>query len=196
VTTPSPAPTIGKKLLPPAVTIWWVPDPNSSGGPGIANVDAPQVTEIGTAAQPVTGVVNLSCAMTAAMTLGWTDRDTDTTEGLCDNSNVKNPIRKNYDAKLTFFFDSNVAGINPPSSIYNQAIDIFKTPDPLRLGFLVQRIGPSPRVSPDPAVGDFVAVYKFFAGDPNIKNDAKAPIQMEVSFYSQGISSNGIVQLT
>jgi hypothetical protein len=204
-------------MLPPNLTVWWVPDP-----PGIVNVDAPKVAEINAG-------YNLSCAMTAAYTLGWTDRDTDATEGLCDDSNVKNPIRKNYDGKLTFFLDSTLGDktiqpwwpiipqspyppappASPRNTLYNWAFLLFRNPvnvstNSLHAGYLVQRIGKSPKGTTTPtdyttaapaAVGDYVTVFRFYAGDPSVKVDAKAPLQMEVSFYAQGLSSNGLVQV-
>jgi hypothetical protein len=178
--------TIAKKLLPPNITIWWVPeDPTSTPPkPGIANVNAPTAAEINAG-------TNISCAMVADFTLGWTERDTDDSAGLCDDANVSNPLRKNYESTLTFFLDENRTDA---TSIYNKVQDLFQVP--LQLGYLVQRIRSSPGSVSSPTVavaGDEVTVFKFLSGDPNILNDPAAPIQMEVVFYAQGVSSNGIV---
>jgi hypothetical protein len=167
---------MAKKLLPPNITIWWVPDP-----PGISNVNTPTVAEINAG-------VNISCAMTADFTLGWTERDTDDTAGLCDDANVQNPLRKNYEATLTFFLDDDPTDV---ASIYNQTLGMFRTP--LKQGYLVQRIGGNPRTKPNAVAGDLVTVFKVISGDPTIINDPAAPIQMEIVFYAQGVSSDGIV---
>lgn len=169
---------MAKKMLPPNISIWWVPDPA-----GIANVDAPTAPEINAG-------INISCALTADITLGWTDRDTDDTAGLCDDANVANPLRKNYEGQLNFFLD---ADKDDNTSVYNTAKDIFRTP--LQLGYLVQRIGKHPRTYPNAADGDEVTVFKFLSGDPNIANDPSAPVQMQVTYYAQGVSSNGIVHV-
>lgn len=187
------------KLLPPSITIWWVPEDTAASPPlpGIANVNAPKATEINAG-------TNISCAMVADFTLGWTERDTDDTAGLCDDSNVSNPTRKNYEGTLTFFLDANRAD---NTSIYNKVQDLFQLgmsaasppqPVPLRSGYLVERIRKRPGTvnTPDTAaVGDEVTVFKFLSGDPNILNDPAAPVQMEVVFYAQGVSSNGIVKV-
>lgn len=171
------------KMLPPNITIWWVPDP-----PGIADVDAPTAAEINAG-------TNISCAMTADFTLGWTDRDTDDTAGLCDDANVANPLRKNYEAQLTFFMDANIAAAGEvgDTSVYNKVFGLFKTP--LKAGYLVQRIGKHPRKDPTAVADDWVTVFKVISGDPNILNDPGAPVQMQTTFYAQGVSSNGIVQV-
>lgn len=167
---------MAKKLLPPNITVWWVPDP-----PGIANVNAPTAAEINAG-------TNISCAMAADFTLGWTERDTDDTAGLCDDANVQNPLRKNFEATLTFFLDEDPTDV---TSIYNTVREIFSTP--LQAGYLVQRIGGHPRTSPLAVDGDLVTVFKVLSGDPNIINDPAAPVQMEIVFYAQGVSSDGIV---
>ena len=168
------------KMLPPNVTVWWVPIPA-----GIANVNCPTAAEINAG-------VNISCALTTDLTLGWTERDTDDTGGLCDDANVANPTKKNYEGTLNFFLDREL-GDAKPESVYNEALELFKTP--LQPGYLVQRIGKHPRNVPDAADGDYITVFKFLSGDPNIVNDATAPVQMEVVFYAQGESSDGIVQV-
>lgn len=178
------------KMLPPAITVWWVDagDQTADGyegvyGAGIANVSAPTSAEINAG-------INISCAMTTDFTLGWTDRDTDDTRGLCDDAAVANPTTKNYEATLNFFLDRDPNKAD--ESIYNDVMELFKKP--LRSGFLVQRIAKHPRNEPDCEPGDRLTIFQFFSGDPNILNDATAPIQMEVVFYAQGQSSDGIVQ--
>jgi hypothetical protein len=111
---------VARKLLPPNITIWWVPeDPTSTPPkPGIANVDAPTAAEINAG-------TNISCAMVADFTLGWTERDTDDSAGLCDDANVSNPLRKNYESTLTFFLDENRTDA---TSIYNKVQDLFQVP--------------------------------------------------------------------
>lgn len=176
------------KMLPPSVTVIWVDSGPQDGyegsyGNGIANVSAPTSAEINAG-------INISCAMTTDFTLGWTDRDTDDTRGLCDDAAVANPTTKNYEATLNFFLDRDPN--KAEESIYNEVLELFKKP--LRSGYLVQRIGKHPRSQPAVEAGDRLTIFSFFSGDPNILNDATAPIQMEVVFYAQGESSDGIVQ--
>lgn len=164
------------KMLPPNVSVWWVPST-----PGIDDIDSPTVAEINAG-------TNISCAIVDPYTLGWTDRDTDDSASICDDSNVETPTRKNYEGDLTFFRDGDMDDI---ASVYNIAADLFKTP--LQQGFLVQRIGKNPNSFPNVAAGDEVSVFLFLSGDPNIVKDNDAPVQMQVRFYAQGQSSNGLV---
>lgn len=178
------------KMLPPAITIWWVDDGDQTAfgyegvyGAGFADISAPTSAEVNAG-------INISCAMTTDFTLGWTDRDTDDTRGLCDDAAVANPTTKNYEATLNFFLDRDPNKVE--ESIYNEVLELFKKP--LRSGYLVQRIARHPRREPDCEPGDRLTIFKVYSGDPNILNDATAPIQMEVVFYAQGESSDGIVQ--
>lgn len=164
------------KMLPPNVTVWWVPST-----PGIADIDNPTAAEINAG-------TNISCAIVDPYTLGWTDRDTDDSASICDDSNVETPTRKNYEGDLTFFRD---ADLDDVVSVFNIAATLFKTP--LQQGYLVQRIGKNPNTDPMAATGDEVSVFEFLSGDPNIIKDNDAPIQMQVRFYAQGRSSTGLV---
>lgn len=166
------------KMLPPNVSVWWVPST-----PGIDDIDAPTAAEINAG-------TNISCAIVDPYTLGWTDRDTDDSASICDDSNVETPTRKNYEGDLTFFRDANMSDV---ASVFNIAADLFKTP--LQQGFLVQRIGKNPNTFPTAAAGDEVSVFEFLSGDPNIVKDNDAPVQMQVRFYAQGRSSNGLVDV-
>lgn len=179
------------KMLPPSITVWWVDDGDQTDsgyegvfGEGFEDISAPTSEEINAG-------LNISCAMTTDFTLGWTDRDTDDTRGLCDDAAVANPTAKNYEATLNFFLDRDPNKLD--ESIYNDVMMLFKKP--LRAGYLVQRIAKHPRTEPEAESGDWVTIFKFFAGDPNILNDATAPIQMEITFYAQGESSDGLVQV-
>ena len=82
------------KALPPSLTIWWVDESDQTSlgyegvhGAGFADLDHPTAAEINAG-------INISCALTTDITLGWTDRDTDDTRGLCDDSNVATPTAK------------------------------------------------------------------------------------------------------
>lgn len=178
------------KMLPPSISVFWVDDGDQTDagyegvyGAGIANIDEPTSAEINAG-------INISCAMTTDFTLGWTDRDTDDTRGLCDDAAVANPTTKNFESTLNFFMDRDPNKAD--ESIYNEVLELFKKP--LRSGYLVQRIAKHPRRDPEVEPGDRLTIFKFYSGDPNILNDATAPIQMEVVFYPQGESSDGIVQ--
>ena len=179
------------KMLPPSITAWWVDDGDQTAecyvgqyGNGFEDISCPTSAEINAG-------LNISCAMTTDFTLQWTERDTDDTRGLCDDAAVANPTTKNYESTLNFFLDRNPN--KEEESIYNEVMQLFKKP--LRSGYLVQRIARHPSREPEAQEGDWVTVFKFYSGDPNILNDATAPIQMEVVFYAQGASSDGLVQV-
>lgn len=179
------------KSLPPSLTIWWVDeyDQTSEGyegsfGEGFADINNPTAAEINAG-------INISCALTTDLTLGWTDRDTDDTRGLCDDSNVATPTSKNYEGQLNVFVDRDPNKTD--ESIYNEVLELFKKP--LRSGYLVQRISKHPVNDPIAVEDDRVTIFKFLSGDPNIVNDATAPLQMQPTFYAQGQSSDGIVQV-
>lgn len=167
-------------MLPPNVSVYWVPAP-----PGIDDINAPTADEINAG-------VDISCAITVDnFTLGWTDRDLDDSRSLCDTDNVENPTAKNVEADITFFLD---ADFEDNTSVFNEVMELFETP--LQRGFLVQRIGKNPNSEPLVVAGDRVTVFDVLSGDPNIENDGTAPVRMQVRFYAQGQSSDGIVTVT
>jgi hypothetical protein len=179
------------KALPPNISIFWVDDGDQTTlgyegvyGEGIVNVDAPTAAEINAG-------LNITCALTTDLTLGWTERDTDDTRGLCDDSNVANPTAKNYEGQLNIFVDQDPNKVD--ESIYNDVMRLFKKP--LRQGYLVQRISKHPVRNPNIVDGDWVTVFKFLSGDPNVITDASAPLQLQPTFYPQGVSSDGLVQV-
>jgi hypothetical protein len=153
-------------------------------GQGFADLDHPTAAEINAG-------LNISCALTTDIKLGWTDRDTDKTRGLCDDSNVETPTAKNYEGQLNIFLDRDPNKVDP--SIYNDVLHLFRKP--LRSGYLVQRISKHPVKDPTAVNGDWVTIYKFLSGDPNVINDATAPLQLQPTFYPQGQSSEGLVQV-
>lgn len=179
------------KSLPPSIGLWWIDDGDQTSqgyegvfGDGIVDLSHPTAAEINAG-------VNISCALTTDLTLGWTDRDTDDTRGLCDDSNVATPTAKNYEGQLNVFIDRDPNKVD--ASIYNDVLMLFKKP--LRSGYLVQRISKHPVNNPEVVDTDWVTVFKFLSGDPNIINDATAPLQMQPTMYAQGQSSDGIVQV-
>lgn len=170
-----------QKMLPPNIRVDWIPlTTGEEGTSSIANVDAPTVEELNAGE-------NITCAITSSdYTLGWTDRDTDDSKSLCDDSNVENPVYKNYEADLTFFRDAN---LDNNESVYNLAYDLFKTP--LQQGYLVERVG---RPNDEPYVdGDEVSIFQVLSGDPRTMHEDGVPVRMQLRFYMQGRSSNGIV---
>jgi hypothetical protein len=169
-----------RKMLPPNIRVDWIP--TSADEPGIVDVNAPTAEELNAGE-------NITCAITSPdYTLGWTDRDTDDTKSLCDDSNVATPIYKNYEGNLTFFRD---ADRENALSAYNIAYELFKTP--LQPGYLVERVG---KPYDEPYVdGDEVSVFYFLSGDPNTMHEDGTPVRMQVMFYAQGRSSEGIVEV-
>lgn len=171
------------KMLPPNITVLWVPEP-----PGIADINVPTADELVWVEDAATGpAVNITCAITQAdFTLGFTERDTNTDKSLCDDSNVATPIYKNYEATLTFFRD---ADLDNAASVYNIAYELFRTP--LQPGYLVTRVG---KLNTEPIVdGDDVQIFYVLSGDPiDVHNDGE-PVKMTVNFFPQGRSSNGYV---
>jgi hypothetical protein len=167
------------KLLPPNIKVVWVP---ALPPPGIEDINAPTAEELNEG-------IDITCAITSAdYTLGWTERDTDDSKSLCDDSNVSNPVYKNYEGNLTFFRDADAENVE---SVYNIAYDLFRTP--LQPGFLVERVG---KPQDEPFVdGDDVSIFYFLSGDPRTVNEDGAPIRMQVMFYPQGRSSDGIVEV-
>lgn len=173
-----------QKLLPPSITVLWVP-----GEDGIADVNAPTAEELEFDLEdPETGVAyNISCAITQSdYTAQFTDRDTDNTKSLCDDSNVETPIYKNYEVTLTFFLDADETTVE---SAYNVAYELFKTP--LSYGYIVTRVR-HPYDTPFED-GQDVQVFYVQAGDPQIVHEEGAPVRMTVPFLPQGRSSNGLV---
>lgn len=164
-----------QKMLPPNIRVDWIP-----ADPGIADINAPEASELNDGE-------NISCAITSAdYTLGWTDRTTDDSKSLCDDSEFENPIYKNYEADLTFFRDRNREEV---ASVYNIAYELFRTP--LQDGFLVERVG---KPYDEPYVdGDEVSVFAVLSGDPRTMHEDGVPVRMQLRFYMQGRSSNGIV---
>lgn len=164
-----------QKMLPPNITVTWVP-----AELGIADIDAPTAAELNAG-------TNITCAITSAdYTLGWTERDTDDAKSLCDNSNTATPIYKNYEGDLTFFRDQNRTNVE---SAYNIAYELFKTP--LQYGYLVERVG-KPADAPYEN-GDEVSIFYFLSGDPRTLHEDGTTVRMQVMYYAQGSSSNGIV---
>lgn len=172
------------KMLPPNITVLWVPLAN-----GIADLDAPTTEELGFTldvdASDVGPAYNITCAITQSdFAANFTARDTNDDKSLCDNSNVETPIYKNYEVTLTAFRD---ADIENNESVYNLFYELFR--QPLQPGYIVTRIG---KLHNEPMVdGDHVQVFEVLSGDPqNVHNDGE-PIKMTVNFFPQGSSSDG-----
>lgn len=164
-----------EKMLPPNVTVTWVP-----GEAGIEDINAPTAEELNAGE-------NITCAITSAdYTLGWTERDTDDSKSLCDDSNVETPIYKNYEADLTFFRDSDREN---NESVYNTVYELFKIPR--QRGLLVERVGKN--ADAEYVDGDEVSVFDFLSGDPRTLHEDGVAVRMQTMFYPQGRSSNGIV---
>lgn len=182
-----------QKMLPPNVSVYW-----AAGYDAIADINAPTVAELTAAWTPPdftadpavqgSGVLNVSCAVVDPFTLGWTDRDTDDSASICDDSNVETPTRKNYEAQIQFFREGDSADT---ASVYMQSYEAFKKP--MQPGYLIKRVGK--RAGEPIVAGDEVQVFQVLSGDPNSINDNEGPVQSDIRFYAQGVSSDGWVEV-
>ena len=172
------------KMLPPNITVLWVPLEN-----GIADLNAPTAEELeftlDVDASDVGPAYNITCAITQSdFSANFVARDTNTDKSLCDNSNVETPIYKNYEVALTAFRDANIEN---NESVYNLFYELFRRP--LQPGYVVTRVG---KLHNEPIVnGDHVQIFEVLSGDPqNVHNDGE-PVKMTVNFFPQGSSSDG-----
>jgi len=172
------------KMLPPNITVLWVPLV-----PGIADINAPTAEQLEFNLEtPEEGAAyNITCAITQSdFTAQFTSRDTNNDKSLCDDSNVETPIYKNYEVSLTAFRDEDTPD-DKPESVYNVFYELFRTP--LQNGYIVTRVG---KQNDEEFVdGDHVQIFLVRSGDPqNVHNEGE-PIKMTVEFLPQGQSSNG-----
>lgn len=156
------------KMMGAKTAIWWITDPTF-------NPDAPQ-------AALLTNAANISCAIEAGYTLGPVKSQSDSSASICDNSHFENPTFYNYDGKLTFFREGNLADT---VSDYYKAFNFFKSGTAtLITGYLVKRIGYLSTVAP--AAGQIVSSYKFIFDNPMDMDDGTAPIRFQTEFKQQG----------
>lgn len=158
-----------KKMMSPKTTIWWVDED------GVVDPLHPKVSEL------VAGE-NISCAIVRGYTLNPTASDTDNTASICDSGNVVNPTFDNYEATLTFFYESDDTDTE---SVFKTATDLFEVKG--ARGYLYRRIGKlssMPPVATDKVEGFFVQ-----SDNPSTVDggDNGGPIQLTVPFLQQGL---------
>jgi len=157
-----------KKMMSPNTTIVWVDedavvDPLN---PTVAELNAGQ---------------NISCAIVRGYTLNPTASDTDGTASICDEGNVETPTYDNYEASLTFFYESDDTDT---TSVFLIATELFELKG--ARGYLYRRIG---KKSKEPFVaGDTVEGFFVESDNPQTIDggDSGGPIQLTVPFLQQG----------
>lgn len=155
------------KMMSPNTTIWWVTD--------VAyNPDVPSAAKL-------TNAANISCAIVAGYTLNPKDSDTDDSKSICDGSNTKTPTFYNYEGKITFFRDADLAAT---TSDFAKAFAFFKTRGSAAGGYLVRRVGYASTVAA--AIGHKVSSFKFVSDYPQDVVTDGGPIEFTTPFMSQG----------
>jgi hypothetical protein len=122
---------------------------------------------------------NISCAIETGYKLNPTKSDTNNKKSICEDANVENPVRYNYEGDLTFFREGDLADTTSPFSI---AFAFFGTVR--KTGYLVRRTGLSN--SAVVAVAQKVDSFKFISDYPKdvIDNDL---IEFNTKFHPQGL---------
>lgn len=158
-----------KKMMSPNTTIWWVDED------AVKDPLAPTVAEI-KAGQ------NISCAIVRGYTLNPTASDTDGTASICDEGNVETPTYDNYEASLTFFYESDDEDTN---SVFKIATDLFEIKG--ARGYLYRRIGKKSKV--EVSADDTVEGFFVESDNPQTVDggDSGGPIQLTVPFLQQGM---------
>ena len=160
------------KMMAPNTRIDWYPEN------GFADPENPTVAELNAG-------TNISCAIVAGYTLGFTDSDTNDERSICDEGNVQTRGFANYEASLSFF-RAPLAATDPDSLVYDAARDIFKSELHVS-GFLVSRQGK--KAGQAYVVGDNVNLFKVTSDlYRDVSGDAGASIQFEVPFLQQGVA--------
>lgn len=157
-----------KKMMSPNTTIVWIDED------GVVNPLHPTVAEMNAGE-------NISCAIVRGYTLNPTASDTDGTASICDEGNVATPTYDNYEATLTFFYESDNSDT---TSVFKIATDLFEKKG--ARGYLYRRIGKKsnmPFVATDTVEGFFVE-----SDNPQTIDggDSGGPIQLTVPFLQQG----------
>lgn len=153
------------KMMSPNTTIWWVTAPTY-------NPDTPS-------AALLTNAANISCAVVSGYSLNATDSDTDGSTSICDGANAGVPTFYNYEGKLTFFRDADVAAT---TSDFAKAFAFFK--DGKASGYLVRRVGYPSTLGA--AAGQKVSSYKFISDNPQDAVQDGGPVEYTVPFLPQG----------
>lgn len=157
---------MGKKMMSPLTTIWWVIDPTF-------DPTAPS-------AALLTDARNISCAIATGYKLNPTDSKTDPSTTICDSENVVVMTSYNYEGSLTIFRDADLAAT---TSAFAKAWAFFKNKTG-ETGYLVRRVGKLNTAAA--SVGDELDSFKFIADDPMDVVGEDAPIQATIEFFKQG----------
>lgn len=158
------------KMMAPNTRIDWYPEN------GFADPENPTIAELNAG-------TNISCAIVAGYTLGFTDSDTNDERSICDEGNVATRGFANYEASLSFF-RAPLAATDPDSLVYDAARDIFKGELHVT-GFLVSRQGAKSSVAY--AAGDHINLFKVTSDlYRDISGDPGSSVQFEVPFLQGG----------
>jgi hypothetical protein len=161
------------KMMPPNVTIWWVPQA------GLTTPSAPKASEINAG-------TNISAAVETGYKLGPMDSDVDNSKTIADGGNTDTPTMGKYEGMLTLFRDEVGSGTNVtpnPATVFSTAFALFKTAK--TAGWLVKRFGKQQSVTA--AAGDVVSAFLFLNDYPReIEGTKMAPNRIEVEFFQQG----------
>lgn len=170
------------KMMAPNESIFWVP-----------KEQAATVTEVLKATvytNPGAKAVDISCAIATGYKLGATASDTNDDSDICQEENVKNPTRGNYEGSLTFFREDlggkDAAG---DETVRDKAYNLFKGMDRPE-GWLVHRVGHKQSVPMK--AGQDVSVFLFRADLMQfVAPDAGGTIKYTVEFLPQGAMKLG-----
>jgi hypothetical protein len=158
------------KMMSPNTRIDWFPEN------AFANPEEPTIAELNAG-------TNISCAIVAGYTLGFTDSDTNDERSICDEGNVQTRGFANFEASLSFF-RAPLDASDPDSLVYDAARDIFKGELHVT-GYLVSRQGYKSNVAY--AEGQHISLYKVTSDlYRDISGDPGSSIQFEVPFMQQG----------
>lgn len=116
---------------------------------GVANVNAPTVEEFNSG-------IDITCAVVAGYTLGFTDSNTIEGRSVCDTGNVVNYASANYEGNLQFFVEAD-EDETEEGSAYLRAENFF-TDRNIKFD-LIRRIGKSH--DEEGEAGDKVEVFGF-----------------------------------
>jgi hypothetical protein len=149
-----------------------------TGATGIANVNAPVVTEI-------TGGVDISSFVVTTTHVAPTASDTTNEKSITDTSNVVVPTIGNYEGNLVLFRDYT-------SGAPTASVDLLATFSASGIvGYIVRRVGKASATAV--ATADKVDVFKFMTDSPQVMGGTgEGYLKLTVPLLQQGAFSTGV----